>query len=66
MSEEATFLAAIRATPMDDTLRLVYADWLDEQGRPEGAFLRLDCELVFSLTKPAMNSESMTQQCHSQ
>ena len=26
--------------------RLVYADWLDEQGRPGGEFLRVDCELA--------------------
>jgi uncharacterized protein (TIGR02996 family) len=45
MSEEAAFLAAIRARPGDETLRLVYADWLDEHGRPESSFLRLDCQL---------------------
>jgi uncharacterized protein (TIGR02996 family) len=42
MSEEAAFLAALKANPADDTTRLVYADWLDEHG--EGAkaeYLRL-------------------------
>lgn len=28
--DEAAFLKAIRATPDDDTVRLVYADWLQE------------------------------------
>ena len=37
MSDESAFLAAIRATPTDDAPRLVYADWLDEQGRYEQA-----------------------------
>src|SRR5687767_10837398 len=32
MSDEAALLTAIRANPDDDAPRLVYADWLDEQG----------------------------------
>ncbi|MBN9120375.1 MAG: TIGR02996 domain-containing protein [Planctomycetes bacterium] len=36
------FLHAICADPEDDTPRLVYADWLDENGAPERAeFIRL-------------------------
>lgn len=36
------FLRAICAEPEDDTVRLVYADWLDENGDPERAeFIRL-------------------------
>lgn len=42
MSDEDALLAAIVANPDDDTPRLVYADWLDENGRPERAeFIRL-------------------------
>lgn len=42
MSEEDTLLAAIHAHPDDDTLRLAYADWLDENGQPARAeFVRL-------------------------
>ena len=33
----AAFLAAVRAAPADDTPRLVYADWLEENGDPEFA-----------------------------
>lgn len=45
MSEDEAFLAAVRANPADDTVRLVYADWLDERGDPRADFLRLDCHL---------------------
>src|SRR4051812_31227057 len=42
MSDEATFLEALKANPADDTARLVYADWLDEHDEPAKAeFLRL-------------------------
>jgi uncharacterized protein (TIGR02996 family) len=43
-TEEAQILRAIRAQPSDDTPRLVYADWLEENGRAERAeFIRLQC-----------------------
>lgn len=45
-SEENAFLAAIRTAPDDNLPRLVYADWLDEQNKPGGAFLRRECEAV--------------------
>lgn len=32
MNDEEAFLAAILADPEDDTVRLVFADWLDENG----------------------------------
>ncbi|MCE9562484.1 MAG: ribosomal protein L7/L12 [Planctomycetes bacterium] len=42
MSEEAAFLKALKANPADDTVRLVYADWLDEHNEPAKAeYLRL-------------------------
>lgn len=31
-TEESAFLAAILTEPEDDTVRLVYADWLQEHG----------------------------------
>jgi uncharacterized protein (TIGR02996 family) len=44
MSDEAALLAAIIAHPDEDTPRLMYADWLDENGNPERAeFIRLQC-----------------------
>jgi uncharacterized protein (TIGR02996 family) len=46
MSDSESFLRAIRANPEDDTLRLVFADWLDEHGQPDRAeFIRLQVEL---------------------
>ena len=44
MSDEAAFLAAIRAEPDEDGPRLRYADWLEENGDPDrSAFIRLQC-----------------------
>lgn len=42
---ESDFLKAIEADPCDPTPRLVYADWLDEQGNPRGELLRIQEEL---------------------
>lgn len=45
--EYRPFLDAIRATPDDDTLRLVAADWLEEHGYPRsGEFVRVQVELA--------------------
>ncbi len=50
MSYERAFLEAIRETPDDDAPRLIYADWLDEQGGGErsaqAAFIRAQCRLA--------------------
>jgi uncharacterized protein (TIGR02996 family) len=40
------FLNALRASPNDNVSRLVYADWLDEQGDPLAEFLRLEVQLA--------------------
>jgi uncharacterized protein (TIGR02996 family) len=41
------FLQAIVEHPADDTPRLVYADWLDDQGDTDRAeFIRVQCELA--------------------
>ncbi|SRR5579871_3008402 len=42
MNADADFLAAIRANPDDDALRLVYADWLEERGDVRSELLRLE------------------------
>lgn len=40
-TDELAFLSAICAEPGDDTVRLVYADWLEESGEPDyAAFVR--------------------------
>jgi uncharacterized protein (TIGR02996 family) len=35
-ADDQAFIRAIVDNPGDDTLRLVYADWLDEQHGPRG------------------------------
>lgn len=46
MTTEESFLGAI-ASAIDDRLpRLVFADWLDEQGDPRAEWLRVECELA--------------------
>ncbi len=53
MSLEPAFLAAIAAAPDDDLPRLVYADWLDENGRHIRAeFIRLQIEIANKETLP--------------
>jgi uncharacterized protein (TIGR02996 family) len=47
MSTEQAFLDDIIAHPDDDVPRLVFADWLDDQGESERAeFIRLQCRLA--------------------
>jgi uncharacterized protein (TIGR02996 family) len=47
MSDELALLTAIIAYPDEDTPRLVFADWLDENGQPERAeFIRVQMELA--------------------
>jgi uncharacterized protein (TIGR02996 family) len=41
MLSDATFLAAIAADPEDVSRRLIYADWLEEQGDGRAEFIRL-------------------------
>ena len=50
MSDEAALLAAILAAPDDSAPWLVYADWLDERGRPAAGFIR---ERLYDLHKLA-------------
>jgi uncharacterized protein (TIGR02996 family) len=41
MVDERAFLKSILEKPDDDSRKLVYADWLEEQGDPRAEFLRL-------------------------
>ena len=46
-TEETHFLRAIRAEPNEDFPRLVYADWLEENGQAERAeFIRIQCAIA--------------------
>ena len=42
MTPDEAFMQAIIESPDDDSLRLIYADYLDERGDPRGEFTE-DC-----------------------
>lgn len=49
MSDRDAFLDSIRAQPGDDVARLIYADWLEENGagdrdRATSEFIRISCD----------------------
>lgn len=46
MTEEESFVAHIRANPLDEVPRLIYADYLEDRGDPRGEFIRIQCELA--------------------
>jgi uncharacterized protein (TIGR02996 family) len=47
MTQAEAFLQAVCDNPDDDTPRLVYADWLEEQGQADRAeFIRIQCALA--------------------
>jgi uncharacterized protein (TIGR02996 family) len=46
MTPEEAFLQDIIEHPDDESLRLIYADWLDERSDPRGQFIRVQCELA--------------------
>jgi uncharacterized protein (TIGR02996 family) len=57
-SDAAALWRAILDAPHDDAPRLVYADWLDEHGRPERAeFIRVQCQTANDPEHPARRRE---------
>src|SRR5689334_1091972 len=42
----AALLAAVFADPENDDVRLIFADWLTEQGDPRGDLMRVQCTLA--------------------
>jgi uncharacterized protein (TIGR02996 family) len=50
---EKDLLAAIYAAPDDDGPRLVYGDWLVEQGNPRGELVQVQSRLAMPSTTPA-------------
>jgi uncharacterized protein (TIGR02996 family) len=46
VKHDETFIREIVAHPDDTSLRLIYADWLEEQGDPRGEFLRIEAALA--------------------
>jgi uncharacterized protein (TIGR02996 family) len=58
MNDEIPFLDEIKANPGDLTLRLVYADWLEERGDARGEYLRVDCELQTLISEVAADDSA--------
>jgi uncharacterized protein (TIGR02996 family) len=54
MKDDDTFVQTILDNPGDESNRLIYADWLEEQGDPRAEFVRLDVALV---TMPTRNKK---------
>lgn len=44
--DRESFLEAVLAAPEDDAPRLVFADWLMEQGDPRGEFIAVQCRIA--------------------
>lgn len=56
---ETELLNAILSDPDDDAPRLIYADWLQENGEEEYAeFIRIQCELFKHIIPPRMTVET--------
>jgi uncharacterized protein (TIGR02996 family) len=61
MNDETAFIRKICEEPDEDTHRLVFVDWLEEDGEPERAeFIRLGCELA---TIPHPNAVGECSEC---
>ncbi|MBV9124085.1 MAG: TIGR02996 domain-containing protein, partial [Planctomycetes bacterium] len=62
MTNEAAFLQAILAEPEEDLLRLLFADWLEEQGDPRADFIRVQCALARLAEEDPRRNELLQQQ----
>lgn len=62
MLDELAFLEVIRESPLDDSPRLMYADFLEERGDPAGIaraeFIRLECLLARGISDFAIRSKA--------
>src|SRR5262245_37924715 len=62
MSDDLSFLRALLASPEDNSVRLIYADWLEERGDPRGTFLRL--EVLLHETEPGARPPDLGERLH--
>ena len=56
MHDEQSFIQAMQASPEDSSLRLVFADWLEERGDPRGELIRLLHTLTQAIDVPDRNN----------
>ena len=61
-TEAEAFLQRIRAYPDDDAQRLIFADWLDEEGDPRGRFIRVQLALAEIDEHDPARKELLTQE----
>ena len=61
MSDRAAFRATILDAPFDDAPRLVFADWLMENGRLLGDFIKVQCDLAALVADPQAIRSRATQ-----
>lgn len=55
--EQQAIIREIVAFPNDDGPRLIYADWLEERGDPQGEFIRVQCALAAGVADPVRAQE---------
>lgn len=64
MTTEAAFLAAIIENSQDDSPRLIFADWLEEQGQVERAeFIRIQCRITAPWSEDTWSGECWQCNC---
>jgi uncharacterized protein (TIGR02996 family) len=52
--DKQDFYSAVAASPDDDSVRLAFADWLEERGDPQGGFVRLQIQGNDAAREPAL------------
>jgi uncharacterized protein (TIGR02996 family) len=57
MITHESFLRTIIDEPDNDGPRMVYSDWLEEQGDPRGEFIRIQCEIARTFPGVAANPD---------
>lgn len=62
MNQEDAFIQAILQDPDDDASRLVYADWLEEQGSPRSDVIRERCRIAGLPDSDRLNLETILRQ----
>lgn len=60
MSIDQELLQVILEDPENDTPRLIYADWLDDQGDPRGEFYPLPVRINLSINIKQKNPNWIT------
>jgi uncharacterized protein (TIGR02996 family) len=57
VNQNEAFIADIVAHPEDPSVRLIYADWLEEHGDPRADYLRTQAELIRHRENPELRQQ---------